>query len=118
MPTVKELWDQVCLSHHVLLAVGDTTAGDPAAEKGWHAGVRTCNGAGNAEGPGRAVSTTSLCSWQQEVGRAPGVGPGRSHAPDTRSAFFPARPSQKDGKLLRCWYFPEQKKVSERCGAE
>lgn len=81
-------------------------------------GVGTCNGAGDAEGPGRAVSTVSTCSWQKEVGRAPGVSPGMSHTPDTRSAFFPARPSQKDEKLLPCRYFPEQKKVSGHGGAD
>lgn len=63
----EELWDQVRLSHHVLLAAGDTAAGDPVAEE-W---VRTCNGVGNAEGPGRTVSTMFACSWQQEVGRVP-----------------------------------------------
>lgn len=78
-------------------------------------GSKTCNGAGNAEGPGRARSTASVCSGQQEVGRAPGVSPGRSHMPDTRSACLPAMLSQK---ILPCRYFPEQEEVSEHHRAE
>lgn len=33
MSMMEELWDQVCLGHHVLMAVGDTAAGDPVAEE-------------------------------------------------------------------------------------
>lgn len=115
----EELRDHVCLGHQLLLLpAGDNASGDPVAAENWHAGVRTCNGAGDAEGPGRAVSTTSARSRQQEVGRAPRVGPGGCHMPDMRSAFFPAKPSQKDEKLLPSRYFSEQKKVSGHGGAE
>jgi len=119
VPTLEELWDQACLSHQVLLLpVGDNAAGDPVAEEGWHVGVRMCNGPGHAEGPVGAGSTMEhLVHGSERWAGPPGSVQVGSHILDTRSAGFPARPSQKDEKLLPCQYLSEQKNISGRRGA-